>query len=161
MVNLYDLFGTLKRTNNITEAPARRLRLILLAGAGISCHAFAGILTSGHGHGKSGHDNAYHRHKFYKDVERRTRRVLEGVAHSVAYDRRLAARRAFTAAIPPPNHPLSIAPPTPSIRHEHGKGETCRHAADKETEHACHAKDDADDNGYCYCKERGKYHFAK
>lgn len=112
MVNLYDLFGTLKRTNNITEAPARRLRLILLAGAGISYHAFAGILTSGHGHGKSGHDNAYHRHKFYKDVERRTRRVLEGIAHSVAYDSRLVARRAFTAEIALLYHLLGIVPRT-------------------------------------------------
>ena len=44
----------------------------------------SGRLKKVESHRQAGHDDRDHRHQFDEDIERRTRRILEGVAHSIA-----------------------------------------------------------------------------
>ena len=78
----------------------------------------SGRLKKVESHRQAGHDDRDHRHQFDEDIERRTRRILEGVAHSIAHDGRLVAVGAFTAEMPLFDHLLGVVPRAARIGHE-------------------------------------------
>ena len=67
--------------------------------------------------GQSGYDDRDHAHQLDQDVQRRARRILERVAHRVAYDRSLVVVRSLAAEVALLDEFLRVVPCSLSLIH--------------------------------------------
>ena len=111
-------------------------------------------------HRKARHDDRHHRHQLDEDIERRTRRVLEGIAHRIAHDRRLVAVGALAAEVALLDHLLGVVPRTAGIGHEDRQHEARTEAADEQSHHARHAENEAHGHGDDDRQQTRKEHLA-
>ena len=97
--------------------------------------------------GKACHHDADHRHQFDKDVQRRTRGILEGVTNGVAHDGSLVSKGALATKVTFLNHLLGIVPCTSGIGHEDGEGEATGESTNEQTKDTSNPQDATNDDG--------------
>lgn len=95
---------------------------------------------------KPRHHDRDHRHQFDENVERRTRRILEGIADRIAHDRGPVAVGTLAAEVPLLDHLLGIVPGAPGIGHEDRQHETGTQSADQKAHYARHPEYQSDND---------------
>ena len=110
--------------------------------------------------GQSGYDDRDHAHQLDQDVQRRARRILERVAHRVAYDRSLVVVRSLAAEVALLDEFLCVVPGSARVGHENGQHEARAQAAYQQSHHACHSEDKADRDRYENREYRREQHLA-
>ena len=95
---------------------------------------------------KPRHHDRDHRHQFDENVERRTRRILEGIADRIAHDRGPVAVGTLAAEVPLLDHLLGVVPGAPGIGHEDRQHEAGTQSADQKAHYARHPEDQSDND---------------